>query len=287
MSEFGEAFREVRTRRGLSQADFAAALGNEVSRSTVAGIENGHQAPSPGVWAALSRHLPDEAEQLQLRYGRARAAQEQAETERRRRAQRQPRPPTPTPEAPADYVFERYDVIYIFGASRSPEEVIELRRLRALSKGAHDFGLQFSRPIKGFGVETQVLFGGEIVAFDVQELRRNTLIMNLVEFGRTLRKGQCHSFGVRYIVERNPELEAEENIAVATMDYRMEEVGVHANFWGSQQPRLCWAYEGQADEEMVGTPEDGVPLTLNRHHMASAEFRRPVTGTHFGIAWRW
>jgi len=287
MSEFGEALRELRARRGYRrQEDLAAALGGEVARSTIANLETGRQRITPRVWNAFARHMPDEAAWLAPIYARTRAEQEAAA------AQRRPaRRTTPTeqaePEPTPDYVLERYDVIYVLRESRSPEEIIELRRVRSRTSGAHDFGLSFSRDTTEFEVETEVLFGGEIVGFDLQTPRGKTLIMQLLDFGRALRKGERHSFGVRYLVDRNRNFDDTEHVVLST-DYVMEEVGVHFNFWGSEQPTLCWAYEGYPDAAMApGEPDDGVALRLNQHNMASAEFRRPVTGTHFGVAWRW
>lgn len=184
-------------------------------------------------------------------------------------------------------MFERYDVIYVLRESRSPEEIIELRRLRSLSKGAHDFGLSFARDAEQFEVEPEVLFGGEIVGIDIQELPGKTLIMQLLDFGRTLRKGESHNLGVRYWVERDPDPQDNGHVLIES-DYAMEEVGVHVSFWGMEKPSRYWVFEGSPDAAMApGEPSQGVELELNQHSTLSVEFRKPVTGTYFGVAWRW
>lgn len=284
MPEFGEALRAFRLRRGLSQGELVTALDGLISRSTIAGLETGHQGISPRVWDLLSQHFPEDVESLRPSYERARADQETAAAQRQ---QPPGRPRSTKVEQPADYVFERYDVVYVLRESRSPEEIIELRRLRSLSKGAHDFGLSFGRDAEQFEVETEVLFGGEIVGFDIQELPSKTLIMQLLDFGRTLRKGERHNFGIRYWVQRDPDPQDNGHVLIES-DYAMEEVGVHVNFWGTENPRLCWAFEGLPDAAMApGEPSQRVELELNQHSTVSVDFRKPVTGTFFGVAWRW
>jgi len=287
MSAFGEALRALRERHQLPrQQDLAEALSGQIARSTIANLETGRQVPTARVLAALTARFPQDAEALRAIYEheqqqRQAAAAEQPPPSRRRRA--------PKIEPPADYVLERYDVIYVLRDSRSPEEIIEVRHVRALSSGARDFGLSLSRDAEGFEVETEVLFGGEITGVDIQEVDGRTLIFQLLDFGRVLRKGERHGFAVRYWVGRNPGGDDDVSyVPVSSLDYRMDAVGVHVNFWGEAKPAACWAFEGLPHEAMApGRPEDGERLQLNQHSMASVEMRRPVTGTWFGVGWRW
>jgi transcriptional regulator with XRE-family HTH domain len=286
VSEFGEALRELRKRHGfVRQQDLAQSLGGEVARSTIANLEAGRQRPTPRVWALLAAALPAEAVTvLKPLYEQARAEQAASAAERRpaKRARG-----GPVVEPPPDYVFERYDVMYVLRESRSPEEIIEIRHVRALTKGAHDFGLSFSRDSAGFEVETEVLFGGEIVGLDVQELPGKTMIMQLLDFKLALRKGERHSFGVRYWVQRDPGEQGQGHVVVQS-DYQMEAVGVHVNFWGVEKPKLCWAYQGLPDPAMApGQPEVDQLLQANRHSMVRTNLRKPATGTCFGVAWQW
>jgi putative transcriptional regulator len=56
------AVRELRTARGLSQADLARALG--VSRQTVNSIETGRYLPSLPLAMALARHFGTTVEEV-------------------------------------------------------------------------------------------------------------------------------------------------------------------------------------------------------------------------------
>lgn len=286
VTEFGEALREVRKRHGFArQQDLVEALNGQLARSTIANLEAGRQSPTPRVWTLLIAVLPIEASnRLKPLYEQARAAQAAAAAERRpaRRTR-----VDPVVDPPPDYVFERYDVVYVLRDSRSPEEIIEIRHVRALTSGAHDFGLSFSRDTAGFEVETEVLFGGEIVGFDIQELPGKTLIMQLLDFGRVLRKGERHSFGVRYWVQRDPG-EHDRGHVLLQSDYRMEMVGIHVNFWGMEKPSMCWAFEGLPDAAMApGQAEQRQRLVWNSHSMVEFNLTHPITGTSFGVAWSW
>lgn len=287
MSEFGEALRKLRERHGLTQQALADALReggrDRIARSTIANLETGRQQPSPRLWQLLIEYFPDDVEILRPIYEQARDEQEAAAAARepQRRSKQQ------KVELPADYLIERYDIVYVFRDSRSPEEIIELWRVRARSSGAHDYGVNFGWASEGFDVETEVLFGGEIAGCSVEELPGKTLLLNLIDFGRTLRKGERHSFGVRYLVQRDPGDHDGGFVPVFT-DYDMDEVGVHVNFWGMTKPSVCWAFEGLPDQAMApGKPEDGVIVGANKHSMVGVEFRGPVTGTWFGVGWRW
>lgn len=54
MEDFGAALRGLRKKRGLRQADLAAALDHQFARSTLANVEAGREAPSRRVWEAFS-----------------------------------------------------------------------------------------------------------------------------------------------------------------------------------------------------------------------------------------
>ncbi|MEV0269722.1 helix-turn-helix transcriptional regulator [Hamadaea sp. NPDC050747] len=58
----GNDVRELRTRRGLSQADLAAAMG--VSRQTVNSIETGRYTPSLPLAIALARFFETTVEEM-------------------------------------------------------------------------------------------------------------------------------------------------------------------------------------------------------------------------------
>lgn len=288
MSEFGTALRQLRQRQGLRrQEDLVEALDGAIARSTVANLEAGHQWPSPRVWNLLVRRFPEEEAALRPSYERARSRRE-AEAVKRRQGRPAARKEASVRDAQPDYVFERYDIIYVIRESHSPEEIIEIRRARALTPGSQGYALLIGRyDSPGYRLEPEVIFGGHLREGELHTPRGKSLHIERVDFGRKLRKREVHTFGVRYWVLQDPDPGDHGHVVVET-DYRTEVSSVHVNFWGRDRPQACWSYKGFPDEAMApGDPTEGTLLPLNPGGSVSAEFKLPVSGTHFGIGWRW
>lgn len=110
------------------------------------------------------------------------------------------------------------------------------------------------------------MYLGEVLRLVTEELqtpRGKTLYLQLLDFGRTLRRGEVHTFGVRWWVEKNPDLDDEGHVVVET-DYRAEVVGVHINSGAASGHSCAGPYEGYPDDAMApGDPRDGTVLGLS------------------------
>jgi hypothetical protein len=183
------------------------------------------------------------------------------------------------------YVIERYDIIYVFREGRAPQEIIELRRVRAMER-ASTFGLKFAESEDSqFEMVPEVLFGGHLTRMQRHQPGNQAVYLSRLNFGRHLRKGDVHQFGLRYWVEKNPDPSTH---IIIMLTRRAEELGLHLNFWGSEKPVEFWRHGPFAEEAMTpGGPTVENRLAVNPQNGVSAEFVDPEIGTHFGIAWRW
>jgi hypothetical protein len=239
------------------------------------------------LWALLTEHFSHETEQLRPMYEQARAEAQQAASNRKR----DPRERLPSQRAltphllGGPFVIERYDIVYVFRESRSPEEIIELRQVRALQK-ASGYGLKFTATEDpDFEQEPEALWGGCLTHEERYVDPDQTVYLRRLDFGRQLRRGEVHRFGLRYWVERTSQLSTHINIV---MTRQTEVVGLHVNFWGSTKPATCWRYGPLPEESMApGTPTSENSVAPNLNHCVSTDFNEPELGTHFGIAWRW
>lgn len=91
----------------------------------------------------------------------------------------------------------------------------------------------------GFEIEPEVLWGGHITEEERHAPGAETIYLRRFEFDRRLRRGESHSFGIRYWVERNPD---PSNSIQVNMTIPAEVVGLHVNFWGTMRPAEYWRY---------------------------------------------
>ncbi|MGY1681990.1 helix-turn-helix transcriptional regulator [Geodermatophilus sp. SYSU D01176] len=289
MSDFGDQLRAWRQSQDLTQAALAESLGLAVSRPTIANLEAGRSAPSAEFWSAFTLRFPPAEARLRAAYERAR--EEQLRRSVRRRQQRQPAkapaPPAPEKLLGGPFVIERLDVVYVFRESRAPEEVLELRQLRATAQ-ARDFTFKLEHQgTADFETETEVLWGGVLAAERrlAQIGRSRTVYLRRLDLGRTLKRSERHRFGIRYFVEHDP---APAHHIIATVTDRAEVVSLHVNFWGTKPPIDYWRFGPLADDALA--PDAVTPQTRLRpdgNHCVSADFQRPEVGTSFGVAWQW
>lgn len=279
-NHFGDELRALRlSHNRMTQQQLADQLGYR--RAYIATIETGKDPPSDEVLQAASRVFPDAAERLTV-------AHQTDRRNRRKQAASSKRPPSaadPSQLLGGPYVLERFDLIYVFGASRSPEEIIELRSIRALHGGAHDFGLKVEQvDSTKFETDTDVLFGGQLTSDQRLTPKGETLYLRRIDFGRKLRRHQKHHFGLRYWVEHDPE---PNDYLIVEMTNATTQVGLHLHF-RDQRPKQIWQYGPLADERLApGRQRDRTPLFFDRHGNTTASFSTPELGTHFGVGWKW
>lgn len=282
MSDFGTCLRTLRLARGWRQQDLVEALEGGIARSTLANVESGREPPTPRLWLLLETHLPDWTPSLTECY---RAAREAVDRSRR--------DAHPSGESPGGghvlggpFVVEQFQLALVFRHSRSPEEVIEVRRVRATRSGADAYGLKFERVHQeGFRAETEALWGGSLESDEVVDVDGRTLHLRRVRFSRTLRRGQTHEFALRSWVQQDPEPGTYVNVA---FPIPASAVALHLNFLGPEKPHECWHYGPLADEALLPeqapldtllTPSPGGTVS---HHLTGLE-----PGASYGIAWRW
>ncbi|MEP9384612.1 hypothetical protein [Nocardioides sp. KR10-350] len=183
------------------------------------------------------------------------------------------------------FSLERVAYVYLFEESRSPNEIIEIRRVRALRDGASTFGLSLrNTESDDFGLDQQVLWGGSLTTTKGATADGGATHWRRIDFGRTLRAGQSHEFALRTWIEVDPEPQTEVCFGV-TVPAR--EVSIHLGFHGSPQPSEAWRYGPLPDESAIPkTPSGGRRVKIIGNSV-SATFRNPVSGPIYGLAWRW
>ena len=273
---FGDQLRELRRSHGLTQQGLAQEMGQSIARSTLANVEVGREAPSPRLWSLLLARFPDEAPALTGAYETARS---EVGGTRRQRAANDDEPVT----LGGPFALERLTLAYTFRESRSPEEVIEVRRLRALARGARHFGLRYESTRAGeFETTSEVLWGGRVTT--VPDPDAPSSVLRRVTFDRPLRRGERHEFGMRTWIERDPEPAREVTFCFTVP---AQQVVVQLNFLGRVHPRsVSRAGPADSDDEIVRAAHEGAPVPL-LGRSASATFQQPELKRLYGVAWDW
>jgi transcriptional regulator with XRE-family HTH domain len=278
MADFATLLRERRVASGWRQQDVVDRLGGGIARSTYANIEAGRERPTPRFWELLQAVLPDWAGLLEDAYVAAR----QPEAGRR--------------TMPADddrdtllggpFVIEQLRYIYVFRHSASPEEIVEVRRVRATRSGADSFGFKVGHTRSPrFRVEEEALWGGHLVERERHARDGGTVYLRRMVFDRKLRRGQVHDFGVRSWVEHDPDPDT----AVAfSLTIPAKAVAIHLHFRGPKTPTDCWSYGPLADDGLVPDQfDDSAWLPLAEDGSVTAAWAKPLTGVDYGVRWRW
>ena len=271
---FGVTLRQLRIGAGMRQVDLAATLG--LARSTLANIERGAEAPTHRLWARLRECHPDWQADLQQPFEDAR----QSMLEQRSKVE--PMPSEPFLGGP--FHLEKVSYTYVFAESRSPSEIIEVRRVRALAPGATCFGLRIRHTdTPGFRVDQEHLWGGELADAVVTDDEIETSIWRRLNFGRRLRLGEHHEFAIRSWVEHDPEPATDINFNVTLPT---TEAAIHLAFLGSHRPVRAWRY-GPIEPDQTTPPEHRTPLRLMPGGSITARFRKPTIGLFYGLTWAW
>lgn len=271
MSEFGSRLKELRLAAGWRQEDLVYRLGGVFARSTLANVETGREPPSPKLWSTLVQQLPDWVDELS------------------------PHLTKPPPKLATagrvkqllggPFVVESVRFVYVFRDSKSPEEILEIRRVRATS-AADGYGLKLSHTgSDGFRVDEEVLWGGDLVDADHHDSTGRTVYLRRLHFGKTLRRGHSHEFALRSWVSRDPEPCTEIHVE---MSIPCELIYLDAHFLGSHTPASCWQFGPVADESLVPTRGDEEHSALTSDgRRASARFANPDPGALHGLRWEW
>ncbi|MCJ1709205.1 helix-turn-helix domain-containing protein [Microbacterium sp. VKM Ac-2923] len=243
--------RALRTRAGLRQSDVAFILG--VSRSTVANMEAGRQAVSPQQAQALSRALPEWAASAIHAGGDL----------------------SPDIEN-ASIAVEDLTITYVFEASRSPSEIIQVRRVRARREGVSQYSLGLTRSdAKTFSTETKMLWGGVL---DVVENPASNQRVDIVDFGRGLRRGEVHEFAMRSWVEHDAEPDTEIWLAVTIPTRR---AAIHLAFHGAIGARRAWSFVAHDPESPC------VALPIGPDSAVTLLIDQPIPYQTYALAWEW
>jgi transcriptional regulator with XRE-family HTH domain len=283
--EFGTRLRSLRMAAGWRQQDLAEALGG-IGRSTIANVESGKYPPTERLWHLLEAHIPDWAAQLRQDYLRERTAISRHDHVRLDSASA-----IPDGALGGPFVLESLQYVYVFGHSHSPEEIIEVRRVRAARSGADNYELRFAHDqSEAFELDQESLWGGSLAAVEVVTQDRSTAYLRRFDFGRKLRRGQRHDFAIRSWVERDPLPQTAVNF-VLTIPAR--EVAIHLNFRDTP-PIACWTFESPydnvsdpTDSDAPSDSENGAWVDVAADGSASAYWLNPDPTRRHGLAWHW
>ncbi|MGO4957689.1 hypothetical protein ACTQ49_10545 [Luteococcus sp. Sow4_B9] len=250
----------------MRQKDLVDALDHVIARSTLANVEVGREKPSNRLWSAIATHLPDWVEPLRPWYDAAHKLNQD-----------------PPFELSGPYEILNATYAYTFRDHRAPEEIVQVRRIRALTDGNDGYGLQLSNNSGSFDLDTESLWGGWIERHSRRVEDGENMHLTRFHFDRTLRRGQVHEFATRAWVSHD-----EPASTVTVMFTRPTgQVSVTLNFLGPR-PTQVWSFgpllDGQ-DEPPPGPPERMLTATPNGSYAIRLD--GPQLARRYGIAWQW
>lgn len=271
MSSFGSQLRSLRGSHGLRQQDLVGKLGGVVARSTLAGVESGHQAPSVKLWTAIQSEFSDWIPELEQLFIEARNTD-----------------PGPSLDllqlsAAGPFAVEESRCIYTWRDHHVPEEIIEVRRVRALRDGADSYILKMNTEGEDAAVDVEVLWGGRLQETVSRHHGGRTVILNRFTLDRPLRRGEVFTFAVRtwMVAQATPP----DNVTLHITE-PVEQAAIHFNFLGPLPTRL-WRFGPLADPVLARAPEviraGERPVTAS----FSCYFPKPVRGAEYGLSWDW
>ncbi|MBO9521582.1 MAG: helix-turn-helix transcriptional regulator [Nocardioidaceae bacterium] len=290
MHQFGEILRQKRSARAWRQRDLVEALGGEFARSTIANVEAGREPPTERLWLAIGTWLPDWVDELAPAYAVSRSApRRRTRTGTANGATRSAAGTVDLESHPVGGPFriESLQFVYTFRHSHSPEEIIEIRRVRALQSGADAYGLRFTATsTDDFSVEEEALWGGSLSASLYRTVENRVHYVRRFEFGRSLRRGQTHDFAVRSWVERDPNPSTE---VLFSVTLPTDLAVIHLNFAGPEKPRAVWSYGPLFTDDLTPKTQQSAGTTLPMSELGNVTLRvdKPNSGAHYGIGWSW
>jgi hypothetical protein len=182
--------------------------------------------------------------------------------------------------------MERLTLVYTFRHGRSPEEILELRRVRATRGRASSYGLKLVHSAsEAFRVDEEVVFGGRLAATERHSSGGRTIYLRSLEFDRSLRRGQRHEFAVRSWVETDPD---PDNSIHVELTLPLEELALHVNFRGPSRPESVWTYGPIADAQLAPATASGAQTaSINDSGAVSMYVSQPEVGPIYGLTWDW
>lgn len=265
MESFGEALRTLRKDAGMRQVDLVEALDRVIARSTLANVEVGRERPSARLWSRIRTTFPEWTETLE---------------------------PLIPPHSPADEVFElsgpfhtiEANYAYTFRDHPSPEEIVQVRRVRATSDGAAEYGLKITSERTDFGLDSEPLFGGWIRRHEHHIDEQRSLYLTRFHFDRPLKTGEEHEFALRsWVAQGDPG-----RSALVTFTLPTERARITLNFLGGRLPRAVWHFGPLADPMLVPSDGRGCPeVKAMDPGIYSLHLLHPKPSQCYGMGWAW
>jgi hypothetical protein len=231
----------------------------------------------------LSHHLPTWASELDAAYRDERSILKEAPPLLPAARGRASRPAKWLIGGP--FTIEQVRFVYTFRHGRAPEEVIEVRQVRA-NAAADGYGLYLRQTDHGgFRVDEECIWGGDLVDAEYADAGSRTVYVRRVDFGRRLRRGERHEFAVRSWVERD---EAPGTTVSASFSIPCSRVAFQVNFRGPERPQATYAFGPIADVDLATDVSTArTPIAMSRHGAVSRQFRNPEPGAEYGLGWEW
>lgn len=265
MESFGEALRALRKEAGMRQVDLVEALDNVIARSTLANVEVSRERPSARLWNSLQDTFPQWISTLEPLFPTRTGPEDAFE----------PSGPFQTIEANYAYTFREHP---------SPEEIVQVRRVRATRDGAAEYGLKITSERTDFGLDSEPLFGGWIRRDEHHIDEDHSLYLTRFHFDRSLKAGEEHEFALRsWVAQADPGHSALVTFTLPTLYAR-----ITLNFLGARQPRSVWHFGPLADAKLVPTDGLGCPEVIPlAPGIYSIQLERPKTSLCYGMGWSW
>lgn len=250
----------MRVESGLTQLDVAGRLG--ISRSTLANIEAGREQLSFSLRSRVIAEFPEWQESVSTgRYL-----------------------PSITADNNSIAVVE-LQLAYLFSESRSPSEILEVRRVRALRAGVQHYVMGLHRTDRQeLSLDTEVLWGGWVTD---EATSRDSHVRRVVTFPRELRRGEVHEFALRSWLERDGDPDTEIRFEMTTAT---EVAHIHLSCLGTPQIAKAWTFgplQRPGPGPIAEASRHSRPVAVLPGRPLTVSFTAPQVYSKYGIAWQW